>query len=128
MTKEVLKAVNEAMESLGINYEFMEYKKTPIEYPYFVGEYQEVPLSVESGESETSFELNGFTRGLWSDLESAKERIRDYFDITTGKLLRTKSGAIAIFYLNSLVIPTESAELKRIQVNLLVKEWKGIKS
>ena len=31
--------------------------------------------------------------------------------------------AVAIFYATSLVVPTGDAELKRIQINLDVKEW-----
>ena len=38
MTKEILKIISDSMESLGLNYEFMEWT-SEIKYPYFVGEY-----------------------------------------------------------------------------------------
>ena len=35
----LLKEFAEAMTKLNINYDFMEWKTTPIPYPYFVGQY-----------------------------------------------------------------------------------------
>ena len=127
MTKEGLKIIKDAMEALGLKYAFMQYhvgknEKTPD--VYFVGEYQEVEPLYENGMQESKFLLTGFSRGTWMALEDAKEKISAYFNKVSGKTVIADSGtAVAIFYSNSLVIPTGDAELKKIQINLDVKEW-----
>ena len=124
MTKNALKIIKEAMKSLGLEYGFVRYAKRPIVYPYWVGEYQEGTPTDESGHSTSSFLLTGFHRGEWENLETQKERIADYFNKVSGKTVMAEDGsAVAIFYANSLIVPTMDAELKRIQINLDVHEW-----
>lgn len=123
MSKNGLKVIDEAMQSLGINYAFMEWNGEP-KYPYFIGEYQEIPTLNEDGLQETTFLLTGFTRGTWLELEEVKEAICNYFNKVSGKTVIAEDGtAVAVFYANSFVIPTGDAELKKIQINLDVKEW-----
>lgn len=123
MTKAGLKIISDAMESLGLNYDFMEWTGKP-KYPYFIGEYQEITPTNESGMQESTFLLTGFSRESWPALEDAKEAIRDYFNKVSGKTVIAEDGtAVAIFYANSFVLPTGDAELKKIQINLDVKEW-----
>ncbi|MBO5208070.1 MAG: hypothetical protein J6B68_01860 [Lachnospiraceae bacterium] len=122
MSIESLGIVSEFMESLGLNYEFMEWTSDPV-YPYFVGEYQEIPQPNEDGEEESTFILTGFSRDSWIQLEEAKEKIKEHFS-KVGKIVTTESNsAMAIFYANSFPIQTGDAELKKIQINLTVKEW-----
>ena len=124
MTRKTLKIISDAMDSLGLEYGFMRYNKKPVVYPYWVGEYQENPPISESGHSTSSFLLTGFHRGEWADLETHKERIEKYFNKVSGKTVMAEDGsAVAIFYANSLIVPTMDAELKRIQINLDVHEW-----
>lgn len=124
MTKNALKIINNAMEALGLEYGLVRYNKKPVVYPYWVGEYQESPITSESGHSTASFLLTGFHRGEWADLETQKERIENYFNKVSGKTVMAEDGsAVAIFYSNSLIVPTVDAELKRIQINLDVHEW-----
>lgn len=123
MSKAGLKIISDAMDALGINYEFMEWTEPPV-YPYFVGEYQEIEPMNEDGMQESTFMLTGFSRGSYPALEDAKETIANYFNKVGGKTVSADNGsAVAIFYANSLVIPTGDAELKKIQINLIVKEW-----
>ena len=125
MSKQVLKVVSDAMESLNIEYGFYTYSNRPIVYPYFVGEYTETETFTEDGLQECTFLLTGFSRDSWLTLETAADKIRDYFDKVSGKTVIADNGsAVAIFYANSLVVPTGDAELKSIQINLSVKEWK----
>lgn len=125
MTKEALKIIKDAMKELGLEYSFIEYSGKPVVYPYFVGEYTETEPFTEDGLQESIFLLTGFSRGSWLALEDARERIKNYFDPVSGKTVITESGsAVAIFYANSLPAPTADAELKRIQINLTVKEWR----
>lgn len=123
MSKAVLKVVDDAMTALKINYEFGEWTSEPV-YPYFVGEYQETPGANEDGEQETSFLLAGFSRGSWLKLENEKEKIESYFGKVGGHTVTAENGsAVAVFYSGSLIIPTGDAELKRIEINLTIKEW-----
>lgn len=124
MSKESLKIIKDAMKALGLNYSFMEWNGKPV-YPYFVGEYQETPPLNEDGLQESTFLLTGFSRESWLALENAKEKIETYFNKVGGRTVIADSGsAVAVFYSNSLVIPTGDAELKKIQINLDIKEWK----
>lgn len=124
MTSEPLKLISDGMAALGLNYAFERWEDEP-KYPYFTGEYQESPPEDESGRQDATFILTGFTRGSWMELETAKEKIENYFNRISGKTVIAENGtAVAIFYERSLVIPTGDAELKRIEINLLIKEWK----
>lgn len=121
-----LKIIDAAMTDMGLNYAFGIWKGEVV-YPYFTGEYQEAPSTTEDGLQESTFILSGFTRGSWSELEAAKEKIEKHFNKVTGKTVIADNGsAVAIFYGQSLVVPTGDAELKRIEINLEVKEWKVI--
>ncbi len=125
MSKVALKIIYDAMRSLGLNYDFPEWDGHPV-YPYFAGEYSETPSLNEDGMQETSFLLNGFAKGkeAWLELENAKEKIAAYFGKVGGQTVIADNGsAVAVFYSHSLVVPTGDAELKRIEVNLTIKEW-----
>ena len=125
MSKQVLKIVSDAMESLGLEYGFGEYSGNPIVYPYFVGEYTETEATTEDGLQESTVLLTGFSRDKWLTLENARESIENYFNRVSGKTVITDSGSgVAIFYAHSMIVPTGDAELKSIQINLSVKEWK----
>jgi hypothetical protein len=124
MTKSTLKIIKKAMDTLGLEYCFMRYNKPKVVYPYWVGEYQENPPVSESGHSTSTFMLTGYHRGEWADLETQKERIENYFNKVSGKTVMAEDGsAVAIFYANSLIVPTGDAELKRIQINFDIHEW-----
>lgn len=116
----------EEMDALGINYDFEEWKGEP-EYPYITGEYQEVESLDEDGEQETQFILNVFARGITAhgDLEEVKKRIKKHFPKIGGRLATIgEDSRVAIFYANTLGnIPTGDADLKKIQINLKIKEW-----
>ena len=124
MSKNLLKVVSAGMTELGIEYEFGEYTKKRIVYPYFVGEYTEQEPMTEDGLQETTFLLTGFSRDKWLTLENAREKIENYFNKVYGKTVMVDDGsAVAVFYGNSLIVPTGDEELKKIQINLQCKEW-----
>ena len=125
MSKQALKFVSDGMEAIGLEYDFETFKKKPIVYPYFVGQYTEQEPQTEDGLQESTIMLTGFHRGEWLDLEDAKEKIENYFNRVSGKTAITDNGsAVAVFYMGSLVVPTGDDDLKSIQINLNVKEWK----
>lgn len=123
MTNNVLKTVKAAMQELGLEYAFRRFRKKP-EYLYFVGDYMETDPMTEDGLQECTFTLTGFARGTGSEiaLETAKGKIRNYFTLE-GRAFPFDDDIVAIAYGNAQPIPTEDAELDRIQINLTVKEW-----
>ena len=123
MTKNTLKAVKAAMEEMSLEYAFRRFRRKPA-YPYFVGDYMEADPLSEDGLQECTFILTGFARGSGSedDLETAKDKIRNYF-AQEGRAFPFADGVVAVAYGSAQPIPTEDAELDRIQINLTVKEW-----
>lgn len=122
MSIAVLNYISDALESAGINYEFGQWSSDPVPDPYFVGEYTEPESMTEDGLQEATFLLTGFSRSTWAVLESAKEKIEKLFSSNI-RVLSSGSG-VGIFYAGAMIVPTDDAELKRIQINLTIKEWK----
>lgn len=130
MQEETLKFISDELESAGIPYEFMEFK-TSIEKLdcYFVGEYQEIVPVNENGEEESQFILTGTSRnkkdkGGTLILEDIKQKIKKIFPSISGNMATLENGScVAVFYENAFPVRTGDAFLKRIQINLKVKEW-----
>lgn len=126
MTTAVLKFISDAMASVGIPYEFMEYTSAVNSVSsYWVGEYSEVEPITEDGLQEPQFILNGFGRGSWLKLEQQKKKIEKLFPAIGGRTAILDNGSgVAVFYGNAFPVPTGDGFLKRLQINLVVKEWK----
>ena len=123
MTSAVLEVVASGMSEIGLNYAFMEWKDTP-KYPYFTGEYQEIEPYSEDGMQECDFILTGWHRGSWLELETAKEKIENYFYRDGRTAIASNGNAVVVFYSRSDFIPSGDAELKKIEIRLKAKEWK----
>lgn len=121
---DILKFINEQLSVIGIPYEFGEWT-SEIKYPYWVGEITEIEPMTEDGAEEATFILTGFHRGKYIDLEEYKAKIKKHFDPIYGLRAKTDSGSIAVFFAGAFNVPTGEADLKRIQINLNVKTWKG---
>ena len=122
-----LKVINEQMAFLEIPYEFNEWTSEPIPAMYFVGEeYREDEIDTEDGYSTASMILTGFHRGKYIALEEAKEKIKQHFHPVDGLRSPTDSGVIAVFFADAFSIPSGEANLTKIQINLKIKEWKGV--
>ena len=119
-----LKFISEQMDAIGVPYEFGEWS-ADIQYPYFVGEITEEEPTTEDGLEQSVMLLNGFQRGAYADLLVFLEKIKQHFNSVYGLRAETENGAIAVFYAGSSYIPTGEAQLKRIQLNLKIKKWKG---
>ena len=122
--KEALKIINAELQKI-IPYEFMRYT-APVEGQYWVGKYTETPSINEDGYEETNLLLTGTTRGSWLELEESKEKIKRTFPAVGGYRTKTEAGTMCVFYENAFPVPTGEAELKRMQINLQVKQWKGM--
>lgn len=122
MSIAALKYISDELDALNINYQFAEWTTDPVPNPYFVGEYTESdsPTKDEDGLQEITFILTG-TGTTWFALEEAKSKIENNFSKTA---ILPNGNGIAVFYSGSLIVPTGDAELKRIQINLTIKEWR----
>ena len=122
--EEILAVINNQLEYLGLNYEFGRMTKTPPIYPYWVGEYSEPESISEDGKEEPTIILTGFSRDKFAKLEHQKSILKDHFK--HGISVITESGSsVVIFYGGSILIPLEDDNLKKCQVNLSIKYWKG---
>ena len=119
-----LKFINEQMDMISVPYEFDEWTY-PVSYPYGVGEITEDPITTEDGAEQSTLLLTFFHRGKMIDLLEIKEKIKNHFPPVYGLRGETECGAIAVFYDSFLNIPSGEADLKKIQINLKVFEWKG---
>lgn len=121
MNDEILAYLNRAFSDIGINYSFMR-KNGKVSYPYFVGDYVESPEATESGEMRVTFNLNGWTKGSWMELEIIKQKLANKFRHFTGML---DGYGVLIMYSNSTPIPVEDSELKRMQIVFEVHIWRN---
>ena len=123
MSMAALGFISKRMEELKIPYMLMEWTGQPPD-PYFVGEYTEVESQTreENGFQETSFLLTGFTKKSWTKLEKLKEKIER--NITQTAIMDDGS-VVAVFYLNAFPVRTGDADLKKLQINLQIKEWRN---
>lgn len=123
MTKASLKAVSDAMTALNLSYALREYDATSYTYPYWVGDYTEINPDTEDGLQASTFMLTGTTRGTWLELETAKESIRAYFGLTGKEFIAADGSVAVISYSSADMIPSDDENLKRMQINLDIKEW-----
>lgn len=123
----MLKFISEQLNTvLNIPYELNEWTADDIPDRYFVGEYTETPTGNEDGSFDNTLILTGTTRGAFSVLENDRKAIEKHFHPACGLCAETKDGAAAVFYNGAFPVPTGEADLKRIQINLTIKQWKGI--
>lgn len=122
MNTETLSYINTLLKESGLHYSFVRWNGELV-FPYWIGEYSEVDSIYEDGMVETDFILTGTTEESWFTLQQEKEKIKKLFrDRTT--ILESGIG-LSISFERSLIVPTESDTLKRIQINLSVKEWRN---
>lgn len=122
---EKLKFINNQMGMIDISYEYGQWS-SEIRYPYWVGEITEEPTNAEDGQGVSTMLLTGFHRGKMIDLLSDMEKIKRRFNPIHGFRGKTASGgSIAVFFDGFFTIPTGEADLKKVQINLKIFEWKG---
>ncbi len=119
--KEILNYIATMIKGAGINYAFLRWN-AKIVYPYFIGEYSETEPTEEDQHHEYTFIITGFTRGSWAELEDAKEKIENLFNTHVATL--PNGSAVVISYSGAFPIPLEEGELKKIQINVNIQEWR----
>lgn len=125
MIEKALGIVKDEMNIIDVPYEFMRWTSTAKDR-YWVGEYSETPTTTEDGYEEGTLILTGTTKDSWLMLMQDRAKIKDHFPSIYGLRITTDKGTVVIFYDNSFPVPTGEADLKRIQVNLQIKAWKGM--
>lgn len=125
MITTILGIVQKELDSIDIPYEYMGWTSN-VTYPYFVGEYTEIVTNNEDGYKEYTIMLTGTTVDSWLSLEQHRAKIEDHFPDIGGLRITDALGVVVIFYENSFPVPTDEANLKRIQINLRIKSWKGL--
>lgn len=122
--EDVIKWINSQLNSAGVPYEFEEWTGT-INYPYFVGDYDESPGSNEDGVSDSVFRITGFTRHTWAELYVVDDKLKKLFPHVMGKTAILDDGSgIAVFYDSSAPTPTGEEGLKKLEIRIQIKFWK----
>ena len=124
MTVEGLSFINSCLDELGVQYQFMEWTTTPIPETYWVGEYTEEEPMNEDGLEESTFILTGTTRNKYIELENVKQMLKEYFPKEGLTAILESGSGIAVFYSDSYPIPSIQEGVRRLQVNLKIKEWR----
>ena len=125
MTIEALKFIDDTLNGAGIDYEFGQWSSSPIPSPYSIGEFVDSEVMNEDGMQETSFLVTVTSKNSWLELLEVKEKIEELIPAVGGNVAMLDNSCVAIFFESALDIPTDTMELKRIQINLNIKEWKG---
>ena len=115
--------INEQLENIGIPFQFLEWAGS-VKYPYYIGEITEDPPTSENGYEQSTMLITGFHRGDAATLEADKEKIKKHFHPIIGLHGQTDNGRIVVFYDGAFYIPSGEKDLKKIQINLLIEEWK----
>lgn len=112
----VLTVLKNEFDSMNIPYTFDEWDRE-IELPQFIGEISEVPTTDEDGKNEYSFILTGYATS-YSELFTFAEQLRNKYKIP---YIVDK---VVIKYDNMTTIDNGTEDLKQIQVNLTIKDWR----
>ncbi len=125
MTIQGLSFMNKMLSDAEIPYSFGEWSGEVV-YPYFVGEYTESEPLYEYGETESTFMLTGTSRSSDAvlELEKYKAKLFEMFPPEGLTELFEDGSGIAVMYSDSSYIPTGTGDLRRIQINLKIKEWR----
>lgn len=123
----VLRFINEQMDLLAIPYEFGEWT-SDVKYPYVVGEMTEPETDTEDGKEQCDFILTVWHRASehpYMSIEEIKNKIKKHFHFIHGKRSQIDDTVIVGFYGGAFYVPTGEADLKKLQINLSIKQWKG---
>lgn len=119
--KSILKFIKSEMDELNIPYDFIEWNKK-LTFPYFVGEISEIPTLDEDGQSQYQFILTGTDKETINNMLSVNEKLKTKYKYGYKTLLDNGSGVVVI-YENMLPIPSQDETIRRIQINIRIKQW-----
>ena len=120
--KKVLNALRNEFKLINLPYEFDNWK-SELKLPYFVGEISELPTLDEDGKREFDFILTGEDIDTYSRLLDYSDTIRKRYEY--GHSVVVNGGLVKIIYDNTITVPVEDENVKRIQINITVYLWEG---
>lgn len=120
--KKVLNILKNEAKDMALPYEFDNWQ-SKLKLPYFVGEIAEVPTLDEDGKREFDFTLTGEDVDTYSQLLDYVETIRKRYE--HGHSVVFDGGVVKLIYNNTITIPVEDENVKRIQINITVYLWEG---
>ncbi len=124
MTIEGLGYLNSMFESLGIPYEFIQWKSPNVPDTYWVGDYVEVESLNEDGLEESDFMLIGTTNQNFVVLERVKEAIKQHLGNEGLTAILDSGSGIAVLYVGSQQLPSVEDGVYRLQITIRTKEWR----
>lgn len=120
--KKVLNILKNEAKQIKLPYEFDNWQ-SKIKLPYFVGEIYENPTLDEDGKREFDFTLTGEDVDTYSRLLDYSETIKERYKY--GHSVVFDGGVVKIIYNNTITVPVEDENIKRIQINITVYLWEG---
>lgn len=123
MSIAALQYIADLLQGMGVPYRFMRWEEKPPDEYYAVGEYIEAASMTreENGRQDATFILRLFTRRGWMVLEQAKATIESGLPRTA---ILPDGAGVAIFYDSGMIVPTGDMQLKSMQINMTIQEWK----
>lgn len=116
----VLKVLKNELETLNIPYAYDKWDADVV-LPFFVGELDEIETGDEDGKSEYSFTLTGEDIGTYLNLYKYAETLKKEYK--QSKKIKIDNGYLVISYDNTMTIPVEIANVKRIEIKFTIYSW-----
>lgn len=120
MENELLAEFKKALDSLGIEAAFRLYAGN--KYPYMTYEYFETDVTHEDGGTTGELLCEIWSRQTYKELIDIKEKLKGFFK---QKNIMVGNNVYHFDYANSTPDETGDAELKKLQVSIATKYWKG---
>lgn len=120
MKNELLTAFKRALNNLGVESAYRRYSGD--KYPYLTYEYIVTNVSREDGSTDGELFCEAWTRGTYAELDAIDEKLENHFK----KLfVKVDKGIIYFDYATSTPDDDEDGELKKLQISITTKIWKG---
>ncbi len=120
MKKTLLAEFKKALDSLSIESAYRVYSGD--KYPYLTYEYHKTGVTREDGGITGEFFCEIWTRNTFEELEDIDELLEDYFKQIN---IKVNNNVYHFDYDSSTPDETGDAELKKLQVIITTKYWKG---
>lgn len=120
MENEMLAEFKKALDSLGVNAAFRVY--TGKEYPYMTYEYYETGVTHEDGGTIGELLCEIWGKKTFAELIEVKEKLKEFFK---QKNIVVGNNVYHFDYASSTPDDTGDAALKKLQVSISTKYWKG---
>ncbi len=120
MSKVLLAQFKKALDSLGIESALLVYAGK--KYPYMTYEYTETDVTHEDGGTAGEILCEIWTRNTFAELVDVQEKLKKYFK---QKNISVNNDVYHFDYATCSFEETGDSELKKMQVSITTKFWKG---